>query len=126
MEVLDDLLYTENHEWVRVEGEYATIGITFFAQKELGEIVHVELPEVGEMLASGDNYGSLEAVKTVEDLYSPITGEVHKINNDLFDAPDLLNSSPYENGWLIKIRFTAKDELENLLNPEEYRKIIKS
>ena len=125
MEVLDGYRYTENHEWVKIDGDFAFVGITFFAQKELGEIVHVELPEVGDTLRAGDPLGSLEAVKTVEDIYSPISGEVEKVNNDLFDSPDLINHSPYEDGWLVKIRFTAKEELVNLLTAEDYRKLIK-
>jgi glycine cleavage system H protein len=122
MEVLDNLRYTENHEWVRVEGEFAYLGITFFAQRELGEIVHVELPEAGEHLNVGDHYGTLEAVKTVEDLYTPISGEVITINSDIIDSPDLINRSPYEDGWLIKLRYTDKGEIEKLFTPEEYKK----
>ena len=124
MEVYDGYRYTENHEWVKVDGEFAFLGITFFAQRELGEIVHVELPEVGDNLNAGDSLGSLEAVKTVEDIYSPISGEVEKINNDLFDNPDLINNSPYVDGWLVKVRFTDKNEIEKLLTSEEYKKLI--
>jgi len=125
MDVLNELLYTENHEWVRIENDFATIGITAFAAKELGEIVHVELAEVGEQLTADDQLGTLEAVKTVEDIHSPISGEVVKVNNDLFDTPNLINKSPYEDGWLVKLRFTKKeDEIEKLLSAEEYKKII--
>ena len=122
MEVIDTYRYTETHEWVKIEGEFAYLGITYFAQRELGEIVHVELPDVGDNLSAGGPLGSLEAVKTVEDIYSPISGIVEKINNDLFDTPELINNSPYEDGWLVKIRFTDKDEIGKLLTAEEYRK----
>ena len=122
MEVIDNYRYTENHEWVKIDGEFAYLGITYYAQRELGEIVHVELPDVGERVNSGGPLGSLEAVKTVEDIYSPISGIVEKINNDLFDTPELINNSPYEDGWLVKIRYTDKDEIEKMLTAEEYRK----
>jgi len=124
MEVLEDYRYTENHEWVRVEGEFAYIGITHFAQRELGEIVHVELPEAGETLVAGDPLGSLEAVKTVEDIYSPISGEVEKNNADLFDTPELINQSPYEDGWLVKVRCSDKTEIEKMLTADEYKRIV--
>jgi len=124
MEVFDDYRYTENHEWIKVDGEFAYVGITFFAQRELGEIVHVELPGVGDTLNAGDPLGSLEAVKTVEDIFSPISGEVEKINNDLFDSPDLINNSPYEDGWLVKVRYKDKNEIDKMLTAEEYRKLI--
>ena len=124
MDVLNDLLYTENHEWLKVEHDIAIIGLTSFAAKELGEIVHVELPDVGDEITADDQIGTLEAVKTVEDIYSPISGEVVKINTDLIDTPNLINASPYEDGWLVKIRFTKKEEMEQLLSAEEYKKII--
>jgi len=126
MDVLNDLLYTENHEWIKIDHEFAIIGITIFAAKELGEIVHVELPDVGENLVVGDRLGSLEAVKTVEDIYSPFSGEVVKINNDLFETPELINKSPYQEGWLVKMRYEKKEEeMEKLLSAEEYKKIIR-
>ena len=121
MELFDNLRYTENHEWVKVEGEFAFIGITEYAANELGEIVHVELPEVGDNVIADDPLGSLEAVKTVEDIYSPVSGTVDKINENLFDSPELINNSPYEDGWLVKIRYSNKGEIEKLLTVEEYR-----
>ena len=124
MEVIEGYYYTENHEWVKIDGEFAYVGITFFAQRELGEIVHVELPEIGDMINAGEPLGSLEAVKTVEDVFSPISGEVEKVNNDLEDAPDLINKSPYEDGWLVKIRFTNKNELSEMLNSDQYKKLL--
>ncbi|MBP7310349.1 MAG: glycine cleavage system protein GcvH [Candidatus Cloacimonetes bacterium] len=124
MLVKEDLLYTESHEWVRVEGDLAIIGISDFAQHELGDIVFVELPEVGTKVSSGEPCGSIEAVKAVEDLNSPVSGKVEEKNTDLEDSPDLINKSPYEDGWLIKVRLSNIDELENLLSALEYQKII--
>ena len=124
MIIKDDLLYTESHEWVRVDGDLAIIGISDFAQHELGEIVFVELPEVGTKVSGGEPCGSIEAVKAVEDLISPVSGKVEEKNSDLEDSPDLINKSPYEDGWLIKVRLSNSEELENLLSAVEYQKII--
>lgn len=124
MIIKDDLLYTESHEWVRVDGDLATIGISDFAQHELGDIVFVELPEVGTKVSGGEPCGSIEAVKAVEDLISPVSGKVEEKNGDLEDSPDLINKSPYEEGWLIKVRLSNREELENLLSAVEYQKII--
>jgi len=122
--IQDDLLYTESHEWVRVDGDLVTIGISDFAQHELGDIVFVELPEVGSKVSAGEPCGSIEAVKAVEDLICPISGKVEEKNTDLEDTPDLINKSPYEEGWLLKVRLANRDELENLLSAVEYQKII--
>jgi len=124
MIIKDDLLYTESHEWVRVDGDLAIIGISDFAQHELGDIVFVELPEVGTKVSGGEPCGSIEAVKAVEDLISPVSGKVEEKNSDLEDSPDLINKSPYEDGWLIKVRLSNSEELENLLSAVEYQKII--
>jgi len=124
MIIQDDLLYTESHEWVRVDGDLATIGISDFAQHELGDIVFVELPEVGSKVSAGEPCGSIEAVKAVEDLISPVSGKVEEKNGDLEDSPDLINKSPYEEGWLLKVRLSNPDELENLLSAVEYQKNI--
>ncbi|MDY0151820.1 MAG: glycine cleavage system protein GcvH [Candidatus Cloacimonas sp.] len=124
MIIQDDLFYTESHEWIRIDGDLATIGISDFAQHELGDIVFVELPDVGSKVSSGEPCGSIEAVKAVEDLNSPVSGKVEEKNTDLEDSPDLINKSPYEDGWLIKIRLSNKEELENLLTAAEYQKII--
>jgi glycine cleavage system H protein len=124
MKVLDDLRYTESHEWVKVDGNVAFIGISDFAQHELGDIVHVELPEVNEKVIAGEPLGNLEAVKTVEDIISPITGKVIETNVDLFDAPELINSSPYDDAWLVKVEFSNIEEIEKLMTAEEYRKHI--
>lgn len=124
MIIKDDIYYTESHEWVRVEGDLATIGISDFAQHELGDIVFVELPEAGSKVSSGEPCGSIEAVKAVEDLISPVSGKVEEKNSDLEDTPDLINKSPYEEGWLMKVRLSNLDELENLLSASEYQKNI--
>ena len=124
MIIQDDLLYTESHEWVRVEGDLATIGISDFAQHELGDIVFVELPEAGTKVSAGEPCGSIEAVKAVEDLISPVSGTVEEKNSDLEDSPDLINKSAFEDGWLIKVRLSNPEELENLLSAVEYQKII--
>ena len=124
MNIIEDLYYTESHEWVRVEGDTATVGISDFAQHELGDIVFVELPEVGMRVSAGEPCGSIEAVKAVEDMISPLSGKIVERNTDLEDSPDLMNKSPYEDGWLMKIRMSDKDELDNLLSAVEYKKII--
>ncbi|MCB5259226.1 MAG: glycine cleavage system protein GcvH [Candidatus Cloacimonetes bacterium] len=124
MNILDDLFYTDSHEWVRVDGEIATIGISDFAQHELGDIVFVELPDVGMKVSGGEPCGSIEAVKAVEDLISPVSGKIVERNMDLEDSPDLINKSCYEDGWIMKVRLSNRDELENLLSAIEYKKII--
>jgi len=126
MLVHDDLYYTESHEWVRVQDGLATVGITDFAQHELGDIVFVELPDVGAKVSADEPCGSIEAVKAVEDLICPISGKVEERNSDLEDSPDLINKSPYEDGWLIKVRMNAPEELEKLLSALDYRKIVEA
>jgi len=126
MEIRDSLLYTDNHEWLRIEGEYAFIGISDYAQHELGDIVFVELPEIGDHIHAGDPLGQLEAVKTVEDVYMPISGKIVKVNTDLADTPELINQSPYDDGWLVKIQYDDKEEIQKLLNAEEYQKLVES
>jgi len=126
MLVHDDLYYTESHEWVRVQDGLATVGITDFAQHELGDIVFVELPDVGAKVSADEPCGSIEAVKAVEDLICPISGKVAERNSDLADSPDLINKSPYEDGWLIKVRMNAPEELEKLLSALDYRKIVEA
>lgn len=124
MHIPDDLYYTESHEWIRVNGDEAVMGITDFAQHELGDIVYVELPDVGKKVSAGEPCGSIEAVKAVEDIISPVSGKVDSKNTDLEDSPDLINKSPYEDGWLIKIKLTQIDEIENLLTAVEYKKLV--
>jgi glycine cleavage system H protein len=121
-----DLKYTEEHEWVHLsdDGTEATVGITDFAQKELGDIVYVEMPQEGDQLTQMESFGTIEAVKTVEDLYSPLTGEVLEVNALLQDQPTLINSSPYEDGWIVRLRIANPKELDALLSHEAYRERI--
>ena len=124
MMVPEDLLYTESHEWVRVADGIATVGITDFAQHELGEIVFLELPEAGAAVAASEPCGTIEAVKSAEDLISPVSGKVEEKNTEAEEAPELINKSPYEEGWLYRVHLSTPDELENLLTPQEYAKMI--
>jgi glycine cleavage system H protein len=121
-----DLKYTEEHEWVHVsdDGSEATVGITDYAQKELGDIVYVELPSEGDPLTQLESFGTIEAVKTVADLYAPLSGEVLEINHELQDHPTLINSSPYEDGWILRMRITKPQELDALLGHDEYRERV--
>jgi len=122
--VKDELLYTETHEWIRIDGKIATMGITDYAQKELGDIVYVELPEVDSELSAGDVLATVEAVKAVEEIYIPVSGIIVEVNEHLTDSSDLMNSSPYDEGWIAKFEISSKDELEGLMNAEEYKKLI--
>jgi len=116
--------YTKEHEWVRAEGSEGTIGITDHAQQELGDIVYVDLPRVGAALQQGKVMGSVESVKAVSDIYAPVSGEVIEINDALSTAPEKLNESPHEDGWLVKIRLSAPAEISKLLSAEDYQKYI--
>jgi len=122
--VKDDLKYTETHEWIKISGKEATIGITDYAQKELGDIVFVELPELDTDLSAGDVLATVEAVKAVEEIYIPISGRIIDVNSKVSDTPDLLNSSPYDEGWIAKFEIMNNDEIENLLSAEDYKKLI--
>lgn len=119
-----DLKYTKTHEWVRVEGDVATIGITDFAQSELGDVVYVDLPNVGRVLASGDSFGSVESVKTVSDVYAPVGGEVTEANALLGSQSELMNSDPYGKGFLVKIRLADPSQVDNLLDAAGYSAIV--
>jgi glycine cleavage system H protein len=119
-----NLLYTKEHEWVRVEGEEATIGITEYAQGELGDIVFVELPEASSATVQMQSFGTIEAVKTVSELFAPLSGTVIEVNTKLTDRAELINQDPYGEGWIIKIKLANKDEVKNLLRAEEYQKLI--
>ena len=112
--------YTKDHEWVRIEGDIATIGITDFAQGELGDIVFVEIETVGESMSAEETFGTVEAVKTVSDLFMPISGEILEFNNELESNPELVNSDPYGQGWMIKVRISNPTEINHLLNAEAY------
>lgn len=119
-----NLKYSDDHEWCRVEGEYAYVGITDFAQSELGDIVFVDIPTEGETIAAGDVFGSIEAVKTVSDAFSPVSGEVEEINPAIDSDPSLVNKDPYGEGWMIKVRMSAPEEVEALLTAEQYAALI--
>jgi glycine cleavage system H protein len=124
MDIPDDLKYSEEHQWVQVEDDIALIGITDFAQEQLGEIVFLELPEVGDQLQSGKPYGVVESAKTVSDLYAPVSGDVIEINDELPDSPEIINSSPYEDGWLIKVKLIDPTELDDLFDAANYEEMI--
>jgi len=124
MEFPEELKYTEEHEWVQVEGDVATIGITDFAQDALGDVVFVELPAVGAKVEAGKPFGVVESVKAVSDVYAPVTGEVVEINEELPDTPELINSSPYEDAWMIKVRLNDPREADNLMDAAEYQEFI--
>ena len=120
----ENLKYTKDHEWIRIEGNVGTIGITEYAQGELGDIVFVELPSIGKKIEAGQSFGTVEAVKAVSDLYTPITGDVKDVNKEIQDSPELVNKEPYERGWMIKVTIANPDELKNLLDLEAYKKLI--
>ncbi|MFZ4792901.1 MAG: glycine cleavage system protein GcvH [Blastocatellia bacterium] len=120
----DNLHYTKDHEWILVEGDTGTIGITHFAQNQLGDIVHIQLPRVGETFSSNDSFGEIESVKTFSELFIPVTGEVIEVNEGLSDTPEQVNASPYDDGWMIKIRISNKGDLDKLLNAAEYEDFI--
>jgi glycine cleavage system H protein len=124
MNVPADLKYTKDHEWIRIEGDMAIIGITDFAQGELGDIVFVEIETVGETLKKEEVFGTIEAVKTVSDLFMPVGGEVLEINPLLADSPDLVNKDPYDKGWMIRIRISDPKEAEGLLSAEDYKALL--
>jgi glycine cleavage system H protein len=122
----DDLHYTKDHEWIRVAGGTGTVGITHFAQEQLGDIVHVQLPRVGEKFSAHDTFGEVESVKTFSELYTPVTGEVVEVNEALTDAPEHVNTSPYGDGWMIKLKLGDSGELDGLLSASEYEDFIES
>jgi len=119
-----DLKYTKTHEWIRLEGDIATIGISDFAQSELGDVVFVELPNVGRVLAAGDTFGSVESVKTVSDVYAPITGEVVEVNAALGSQSELINSDPYGKGYMIKLKVKNVDDVSIQLDANDYQSLI--
>ena len=120
METPENLLYTQEHEWIRADGQDAVIGITQFAQDQLGDIVFVELPEVGALIEQESSFGVVESVKTVSDLYAPVSGTIIEVNKDLEAQPEQVNDEPYGKGWIIKIELTDENELKNLMSPEDY------
>jgi glycine cleavage system H protein len=120
----ENLRYTKEHEWVRVEGDTGTIGITFHAQKELGDIVYVDLPKAGTVLQQAKTIGSVESVKAVSDIYTPVSGEVIEVNGSLAEAPEILNKDPYGSGWLVKIKLSEPAEVAKLLTAAEYQAFV--
>lgn len=122
----EDSRYAKSHEYVHIEGDTATIGISDYAQKELGDVVFVELPQVGTQLEAGDELGSIESVKAVSELFSPVSGEVVEINEALADKPELVNTDPYGDGWMIKIKVTDASELDELMPADEYEEYIQT
>lgn len=115
-----DLKYTKSHEWVRIDGDIATFGLTDHAQSELGDITYLELPEVGGTVTQAEPFGVVESVKAASDMYAPLDGEVIEVNNSAIDAPDVVNKSPYEDAWLVKIRISDPSQAANLMDPDTY------
>ena len=123
-ELRDDLKYTKEHEWIKIKGDVAVVGITDHAQAELTDIVFVELPEVGKEVTKGDELCVVESVKSVSEIYAPISGKIIKINDKLEDTPETVNASPYDTGWLVELEIKDKTEIDNLLDAESYKKTI--
>lgn len=119
-----DLKYTKEHEWTKIEGNIVTIGVTEFAQSELGDIAWLEMPEIGDETRIGETFGTIEAVKTVEDLYAPISGKIVEINSELLDSPELVNDDPYGKGWIVKIELSDESEIAKLLSADDYAGLI--
>ena len=126
MNIPQELKYTKDHEWVKIDGDVATVGVTDFAQGELGDIVYVEVETLGETLEGDEVFGTVEAVKTVSDLFLPLAGEILEFNDSLENTPEKVNSDPYGDGWMIKVKISDQSQLSNLLSPEEYKDIIGS
>ncbi len=124
MKILDDLYYAESHEWVKIDNNIAFIGISDYAQNELGEVVYVDLPEEDTEIGAGDVIGSIEAAKAVVDLVSPVSGRIIAVNQDLNDSPNLINESAYENGWIVKVEATDTSELESLMTAKDYKQFV--
>lgn len=124
MKIPNELKYTKDHEWIAINGDIAKVGITDFAQRELGDIVYVEIETVGELLKADEVFGTVEAVKTVSDLFLPVEGEILELNEDLETSPEDVNNDPYEKGWMIKMKVLNPSDLDNLLTSEDYKKLI--
>lgn len=119
-----DLKYTDDHEWLRVEDDTGTVGITDFAQRELTDIVFIELPSVGDVIAQGETFGTIEAIKAVSDLYCPVDGKIVEVNEELSEHPEWVNEDPYDSGWMIKIELTDPDQAEALLTADQYKETV--
>ncbi|HYE73708.1 MAG TPA: glycine cleavage system protein GcvH [Blastocatellia bacterium] len=122
----ENLLYTKDHEWIQINDKQGTVGISYFAQHALGDVVYVELPKVGDKFEAGDPFGSVESVKSVNELFMPVSGEVLEINESLSDTPEAVNSDPYGDGWMIKIKVLDESEVDSLLTASEYEDFVKS
>ena len=122
----NEYLYSREHEWVRVEDDVCILGITEYAQQELGEVVFVELPEIGQVFDANDELGTIESVKAVAEVYTPVAGEIVEVNDAVVDDPELLNEDPHAEGWLVKIRFSSAADLKSLLNAEQYEEFVQS
>ncbi len=120
----EDMHYTQSHEWVRIDGDVGTIGITDYAQKELGEIVYLELPEVGHVFNAGDEFGTVESVKAVSELFTPVSGEIAEINKGAVAEPGIVNDDPFGDGWLMKMKLTTDEEVGKLMSADEYAKYV--
>lgn len=121
----DDLHYTPSHEWVRIEGDIGTIGITDYAQKELGEIVYLEMPEVGHVFNADEEFGTVESVKAVSELFTPVSGEIVQVNQAAVSEPGIVNDDPFGDGWLIKMKLTTDEEIKKLLSAEQYAEYVR-
>ncbi len=124
MKIPENLKYTKDHEWIRVEGDFGWVGVTDYAQGELGDVVFVELPKVGTKVTQGKSFGTIEAVKAVSDLYAPAAGEVVELNNTIKDSPEVINKDPYGEGWMVKIKIANKNEVGALLDAASYKKLV--
>ena len=124
MNIPHNLLYTSEHEWIKIDGEVATIGVTDFAQSELGDIIFLEFPDLNSVFNKGDIFGTIEAVKTVSDLYMPIDGEICEINDTLNDSPEKVNEDPYKDGWMVKVKIDKSVSLDGLLDSNQYNQLI--
>ncbi len=124
MNIPENLLYTSEHEWIKIDGEIATIGVTDFAQSELGDIIFLEFPDLNSVFNKGDIFGTIEAVKTVSDLYMPIDGEICEINDTLNDNPEKVNEDPYKDGWMVKVKIDKSVSLDGLLDSNQYNQLI--
>lgn len=122
--VLDDLHYAKSHEWAKLEGDTVVVGITHHAQEALGDVVFVDLPEVGKTIAQGDSFGSVESVKAVSDVYAPVSGEIVEVNSELTESPGLVNKGPFDEGWMMKLKVKDPAEVESLLSAESYKQFI--
>ncbi len=119
-----NLKYHKEHDWARIEGDVATLGVTDYAQESLGDIVYIELPEVGAEVSAGTSYAEIESVKAVSDVYAPVSGTVIEANDEVVDAPELINESPYEDGWLIKVKLSDPGEADDLMSAEDYEEML--